>query len=52
MGSRNEFRWLSKADVTSHQKATEICSEIPLKHEVFFASSLALRSEKVRLRSG
>ena len=48
MGSPNEFGRLFKGDVTSIQKATEILSEIPLKHEVLFASFLAPRSEKVR----
>ena len=31
------------------KKTTKSCNEIPLKHEVFFASFLALRSKKVRL---
>ena len=47
-GSRNESPWLAFANVTSYQKVTEIPNEIPLKHEVFFASFLAPRSEKVR----
>ena len=51
MGSLNEFGWPSTENVTSHQKATEILNEIPLKHEVFSASHLALRSVKVRLRA-
>ena len=50
-GSLNEFGWLSTENVTSHQKATEILNEIPLKHEVFSASHLVLRSVKVRLRA-
>ncbi len=29
MGSSNEFEWLTKENVTSHQKATEISNEIP-----------------------
>ena len=29
MGSRNEFPWLAKENVTSMQKATEILNEIP-----------------------
>ena len=31
MGSRNKFGWLSIANVTSHQKATETSNEIPLR---------------------
>ena len=31
MGSPNGFGWLSTENVTSHQQATEISNEIPLR---------------------
>jgi hypothetical protein len=43
MGSPNEFGWLSVANVTSHQKATEIPNEIPLRLRARDFSSLFAR---------
>ena len=50
MGSRNKFGWLSIANVTSHQKATETSNEIPLR---LVARAFAPLSHfaKVRLRA-
>ena len=47
MGSPNEFRWLAEANVTSHQNATEISYEIPLRLTArAFACSLTLNPQK------
>ena len=52
MESLNEFGWLAKENVTSHQKVIKICSEIPAKRKAFFGSHLVPHSVKLRLRSG
>ncbi len=52
MGSPNEFGWLIKGNVTSHQKATEICYEIPqtaLRFALFPRSSLRKSSTTLRM---
>ena len=51
MGSLNEFGWLAKENVTSHQKVTKICSEIPavLRTLVSPRSSLGETSTPLRM---
>ena len=54
MGSLNEFGWLAKENVTSHQKVTKICSEIPavLRTLVSPRSSLGETSTPLRMTYG